>query len=206
MEIIRREISAVFPGPVERVLDVGCSLGDTGLWLKEQKLAAYVAGVDVDEKAIESARRKLDSAVLCNVEEAELPFEKESFDLILCLDVLEHLRDPWVGLRRIREYLKPGGVLVTSIPNVRNFRVTLPLLFLGRFEYQESGLLDRTHLRFFTYRTAVRLVRDAGFTIERVDTTGARRGSLTSLLNLATLGLAKHLFVIQYLIRARRSG
>ena len=74
---------------------------------------------------------------------------KNHFDLIMCLDVLEHLVDPWKTLSRLADHLKPGGTVIASIPNVRHARNLLSLLFMGKWEYKEQRLLDKTHLRVF---------------------------------------------------------
>ena len=86
------------------------------------------------------------------------------FDVVVCADVLEHLPEPDAVLARIRRWMAPDGVLLVSLPNVANVAVRLALL-AGRFEYAETGILDRTHLRFYTRRSARRLVENAGFRI-----------------------------------------
>jgi SAM-dependent methyltransferase len=89
------------------------------------------------------------------------------FDVVVCADILEHLPSPEELLAAIHKWLKPGGVLLVSLPNVANITVRLSLL-LGRFSYAERGILDRTHLRFFTKRTARALLEDAGFRVNRI--------------------------------------
>ena len=93
-----------------------------------------------------------------------------TFDVVVCADVLEHLDDPAAVLARVRRWLSPRGVLFVSLPNVANVAIRLALL-AGRFEYAEAGILDRTHLRFFTRRSARRLVENAGFRIRRLHPT-----------------------------------
>jgi 2-polyprenyl-3-methyl-5-hydroxy-6-metoxy-1,4-benzoquinol methylase len=90
-----------------------------------------------------------------------------TFDVVVCADVLEHLEEPAAVLARVRSWISPGGALFVSLPNVANVAVRLALL-AGRFEYAEAGILDRTHLRFFTRRSARRLVEEAGFRIRRL--------------------------------------
>src|SRR6185436_7844996 len=100
-----------------------------------------------------------------NLDEADaLPLAPASLDCIVCADVLEHLRDPERALRLLLRYLAPDGLLVASIPNVRHASVLLPLLVEGRFRYQDEGILDRTHLRFFTLHEIVELLTRAGLT------------------------------------------
>jgi 2-polyprenyl-3-methyl-5-hydroxy-6-metoxy-1,4-benzoquinol methylase len=93
-------------------------------------------------------------------------------------DVLEHLRDPWGALTDLVAVLRPGGWVVASVPNVRVFTVLLPLVRKGRFEYKEAGVLDRTHLRFFTRSSAIALVEGSGLAVESIERSVAtwRRG------------------------------
>ncbi len=92
----------------------------------------------------------------------EREIEAGSLDLILCMDVLEHLADPWEVVRRISTLLRPGGRLIVSVPNIRHWKFIARLLFKGDFHYTRDGLLDRTHLRFFVRQTAIDLVRAGG--------------------------------------------
>jgi 2-polyprenyl-3-methyl-5-hydroxy-6-metoxy-1,4-benzoquinol methylase len=143
-----------------------------------------------------------------------LDFEKEDlpqghglFDLVLCLDVLEHMVNPWAVVDRlVTNYLAPGGTLVVSLPNVRHHSVVLPLLFRGRWEYEDAGLLDRTHLRFFTRVTAMRLVSHKN--LERVQCVGAgfEKGTQKSFFNVLTAGVFKNLLTYQYLLCARKKA
>ncbi len=97
-----------------------------------------------------------------------LPFAPESFDVALLGDILEHLKHPFALLQAVKAVLRPGGCIYVTVPNVANVVVRLNLLF-GRFRYADSGILDRTHLRFFTIDSARLLVEHAGFTILRQD-------------------------------------
>jgi hypothetical protein len=97
--------------------------------------------------------------------------------------------------------LRPGGQLIVSIPNVRHVSVLLPLL-RGHWDYADTGVLDRTHLRFFVRRTAVALIEAVGFSVERVVASNTQTRT-QRLLNLVTLGLLRDLFTVQYYIVAR---
>lgn len=99
----------------------------------------------------------------------QLPaIEPGSLDVLLCLDVLEHLHEPKQVLESMSTLLRPGAVLIATLPNMQYIKVSLPLLF-GHFDYADEGVLDRTHIRFFTRRSAIRLFNDAGFDIELVE-------------------------------------
>jgi len=165
-------------GTNKKVLDVGCSSG----YLAEALTArgCVVSGVEVDVGLAESARPHLEKLVLADVESCNLVeiFGAGSFDVVVFGDVLEHLRDPLPVLRQARPLLAEGGLVVVSVPNIAHGSIRLALL-QGRFEYQPTGLLDNTHLRFFTLNTLEQLVRDAGLLVVEVrrTTTGPFDGT-----------------------------
>lgn len=199
----REEILPLLPQQCERVLELGCGSGATLAYLKRLKLSRWTAGVELHHETAAYARGQVDLVLDGNIEQIDLPFEPGSFDVILCLDVLEHLIDPWRVLRAMKGFLSPNGVIIASIPNVRHASVVLPLLLQGRWEYAESGLLDRSHLRFFTRRTAIKLFESSGYRVDQVLSTGVERGRPGWLPNLLTLTVLKPLLELQYLIRAQ---
>ncbi len=159
----RPEVVELVPRSARRVLDVGCGSGRLGAAVKVRQ-AAEVTGVEADREAAEAARRRLDRVIHGDVETERAEFEPASFDCIVCADVLEHLRLPDAVLGRIRRWLTPDGVLVASLPNVRHHTVVRSLL-AGNWTYESAGLLDDTHLRFFTRREIEKLLFRAGFEI-----------------------------------------
>jgi SAM-dependent methyltransferase len=200
----RREILPLLPDTIARALEIGCGTGNTLSWLRELKQCNWIGGVEVSPEAAASAREKLDAVFEGNIEEMDLPIEKNSLDLVLCLDVLEHLIDPWRMVRRLRDLLKPGGALIVSVPNVRNRDILFPLLFKGKWEYAEAGLLDRSHLRFFVRDTAVQLVESSGLRVDKVDATGLGRSRKSRFINSMLPRFITSLFIKQYLIRGIR--
>jgi 2-polyprenyl-3-methyl-5-hydroxy-6-metoxy-1,4-benzoquinol methylase len=152
--------------PGSRVLDLGAADGSVARALK--KRACTVWGIEQDERAAEAASQVCDRVIVADLEakEAFEPLGSETFDVVLALDVLEHLRDPAPVLKRAASYLTPGGIAVLSIPNVTHGALRLSLLE-GRFNYTEQGLLDRTHLRFFDRHAAEQLISEAGLTISQ---------------------------------------
>jgi 2-polyprenyl-3-methyl-5-hydroxy-6-metoxy-1,4-benzoquinol methylase len=147
------------------VLDVGCAAGDTAEALVAR--GCTVSGVDIDADAAEPARAVLDELVIADIDRNPLSehFKAESFDAIIFGDVLEHLVDPWATLRDAATLLRPEGRILVSIPNVAHAAVRLALL-QGNWDYTEKGLLDRTHLRFFTLETVCELLESADLQIE----------------------------------------
>jgi 2-polyprenyl-3-methyl-5-hydroxy-6-metoxy-1,4-benzoquinol methylase len=148
-------------GGTKRVLDVGCATGYLAEALAVR--GCTVSGLEYDAEAAEEARPHLDRLVVGDVETLDLAeaFAGERFDVVVFGDVLEHLRDPLAALRKAGEVLAPGGSVVASIPNIAHGSVRLALL-AGRFDYQELGLLDSTHVRFFTRSSIEDLFREAG--------------------------------------------
>ena len=138
-EYTRREIMDLLPENTSRVLEIGCGSGNTLVWLKSLKHCAWVGGVEMMPDAAARAREKLDEVYPVNIEQNPIPIPERSLDLILCLDVLEHMVDPWAVICRLHKLLKPGGSLIASIPNVRNQAVLFPLLFQGKWNYAEAG-------------------------------------------------------------------
>lgn len=131
-----------------RVLEIGCACGATLLALGEADQKAHLYGMELNEGA--AAVAKTFAAVSAgDIESGRLDYENDFFDYIILADVLEHLRDPGQTLCMLKSYLKPEGLLVVSIPNIMHYTVLKDLLG-GRFTYAEAGILDKTHLRFFT--------------------------------------------------------
>jgi 2-polyprenyl-3-methyl-5-hydroxy-6-metoxy-1,4-benzoquinol methylase len=168
-----------------RVLDCGCAGGYLARVLV--RAGCSVDGVELESAAAELARPLCREVFVGSLEDPVLLASLAGpYDRILFGDVLEHLRNPEAVLGRVRRVLAPGGRVLISLPNVANWKIRWDLL-RGRFEYQDSGLLDRTHLRFYTYRSAQGLVQAAGFRIVAQD--------LTHTLPRTRLGglIARHL-------------
>jgi 2-polyprenyl-3-methyl-5-hydroxy-6-metoxy-1,4-benzoquinol methylase len=150
--------------PGSRVLDIGAADGGVAAVLTQR--GCRVWGVEIDKEAAFAAEAHCESVVVGDVEELDLAstFEGQTFDAILCLDVLEHLRHPAEVLRRLVTLLAPRGRVITSIPNITHAAVALQLLD-GRFTYSDTGLLDETHIRFFDRAAVEQLFADAGMTV-----------------------------------------
>jgi 2-polyprenyl-3-methyl-5-hydroxy-6-metoxy-1,4-benzoquinol methylase len=149
-----------------RALDLGCGAGAFGPTLRDQGFT-YVVGVEIEPQAAARARAIYDVVLDMPIEEA-LPRVEGSFDLIICADVLEHLSDPWSVVSELRRMAHAGTALAVSIPNIRYWRALLRLAFGRGFAYEESGIFDATHLRFFTSADALRMLRESGWTPQRV--------------------------------------
>lgn len=203
----RRELISLIPrNPEARVLEIGAGAGDTLLEMKRQGLARYVAGVELMEiKGSTQNHELIDKWVTANVEETDLPFEKNSFDVIICGDVLEHLIDPWTIVEKLTDLLKVGGSLVTSIPNIQIKNALYKIYIKGDFGYTRDGTFDRTHMRFFCKKNMMDML-----TTERLQIATIKRdfdfkkNSVPQIVNLITFGLFERYLTYQYLFQVKR--
>jgi O-antigen biosynthesis protein len=151
-----------------RVLDLGCGGGHNGALLKKAG-AREVVGVELDARASQEARKRLDAVIECDLAELDpAQLGDEPFDAILASDVLEHLLEPEAVLAGAVTRLRPGGAVVVSLPNISNVYVFSQLL-LKTWPRRNSGIFDRTHVRFFARRDMVRLLEGAGLRVLRVE-------------------------------------
>lgn len=203
---IREDALAAVPTKAGGVLDLGGGVGATSAALKRRSQASHVVVADL---VADDALPEIDQAFVGDLEDpaflAKVLEQEGPFDTILCLDVLEHLRDPWAVVARLTHGLAPGGVMVASIPNARNIALVWPLVVYGRFDLTDAGLCDRTHLRWFTRQSAIMLMTSSGLEVELV-VDKLREARRYRWANALTLGLFRRFLEIQYIIRARRSG
>ena len=203
----RTEIAAWLPECCPRVLELGCGAGATLGWLKQTGRASEAVGIEVAESAALAAGAHADQVWRLDIERDPWPALGPPFDCVLCLDVLEHLVNPWGVLDRlVRDQLAVGGTLLVSLPNVRHYSVLLPLVFGGRWDYAEAGLLDRTHLRFFTSRSASVLLQHPQLSPPAYHATGFAGWTAKNLFNRLSLGLLSEFVTYQHYLVARKLG
>lgn len=159
----RRNLADLVPQSAQRVLDIGCGQGMTGGLLRAER-GIEVVGIEIHAGVAETARQHLTQVIVGDIETMENPFEEGYFDCIMMGDVLEHLVNPWSALKKILRMLNPAGTIVASVPNIRNLGIIKKLLD-GSWTYEEWGILDKTHLRFFAYRDMLKLFEDAGLNV-----------------------------------------
>lgn len=210
---VRHEIEALLPHDFSTVMDIGCGNGATSEWLKSKKSDTFIIGIEYNEDEASAAELKLDKVQVSDLN-SEMPKIDQylgKVDLLLMLDILEHLQDPWSRLKSFRAVLSPQGIVIASIPNIRNMKVLIPLIFRGKWTYESAGILDRTHLRFFTRNSILELFENAGFAVDTIKATGPLRagdiksisGAFVYTLNLLTFGLLQGFFAHQYIVSAR---
>lgn len=210
----RSELLPLIPKTAMRILDVGCGEGMLGEGLL-QRGAERVIGIEKEPKAAHTARKRLTQVIEGDIEDLSVSLDLGQFDAIICADVLEHLVDPWGVLERLARHLSPDGHVIASIPNAR-YLALVDHLVNGHWTYQPSGLLDKSHLRFFTLSEIRRIFADAGLSITALH---ANLGPIYSQfkdlpnkqeirfgrLHIKRLSLEEfnEFFVFQYLVQAQ---
>jgi SAM-dependent methyltransferase len=203
----RTEILPWLPERVSRMLDVGCGAGATTVAVKRIRDVAWAGGVEYVEGVAAVAERDVDrvwrgDAAKAPLEESIAP---QSLDLVLCLDVLEHMPDPWAMVRRLSVLIAPAGRLIVSVPNIRHWKFIWRLAAMGDFAYRDAGLLDRTHLRFFVRRTAIELATCGGLRlVGAVSVQAWRFPEPRWWLARASLGRLDEVMAKQWLVVAER--
>lgn len=195
----------MLPKTAKRILDIGGGDGETLIQAGAKCSADFMALLDLSESCIERAKSKVNFACVLNVETQPLPESLRELDVILCLDILEHLNDPWNFVRSLVDRLSPSGCIIASIPNVRHYSVVLPLLLFGQWTYREAGLMDRTHLRFFVRKTAAQLMAPEGLRVDRLIPKIYPFPARTSILDILSFGMLRDFLAPQYLIRSVRA-
>lgn len=199
----KSEIFPHIPQGIKKTLDVGCASGTFSSTLKQMR-DAETWGIEMVDSCIDEARGKLHRVLHGTFDEVYSQLPKAYFDCIFFNDVLEHMPHPEDCLAKIKGNMADGGYVMASIPNVRHVSVVRSLVIGGEWKYEESGIMDKTHLRFFTRRSIVRMFEDCGYKIEMIKgTNSVGRFSLTSVANVLTFGLLREFKFKQYLILAR---
>lgn len=198
----RLDVIRVLPQKPRRVLELGCGAGVFGKRLKDD-FGCTVEGIELFKEAAEEAATRLDKVHLAELESFDFSSLNKKFDLIVANDVLEHLKDPWSVLSKVRSCLTKDGYVVVSIPNVRYYKVVQSLLFKGEWKYMDSGVLDSTHIRFFTKKSIIEMFDNAGYALVKIkpNIPGPRGHRVKRLTNK----LFEEFCAIQYLVVARLS-
>lgn len=165
----RREMLHYIPKGAVRFVEIGCGTGAFGSLLRQNINNANVVGIEMHPASALIAKSRLDLVIEEPVEIGLGLLKNNDSDCIICNDVLEHLVDPWLVLNGLRKKLKKNGSIVASIPNVRYFPVFKDYILNGNWEYQNDGVLDRTHLRFFTKNSIKQLFEKAGYRLEKIE-------------------------------------
>jgi 2-polyprenyl-3-methyl-5-hydroxy-6-metoxy-1,4-benzoquinol methylase len=211
-EASHQKILGLVEGDRQSVLDLGCGAG----YLAEALAVRENRVVGVDARRAEGVEGRLAVFLQADLDTDPVPWSGEPFDIVIAADVLEHLREPGKLLEQCQSLIDEDGSLIVSVPNVAHWSVRLGLLF-GRFAYTARGILDHSHLRFYTLSSIRAELADAGFRVDRVETTtapfgellpsglGSRFGRLLERLDALGARWRPTLFAYQFVLRARNS-
>ncbi len=208
---VRTDLVSLLPKkPNLRVLEIGAGGGDTLVFIKEQKLAAEVVGLDVfDLPGTNQQHPLIDRFIIADIEKNDLDYPVGYFDVILCGDVIEHLVDPWAVIKKLSVHLKTDGLFVISTPNFRHLNNFVTIYLRGDFKYNPAGdLLDKTHLRFFCRKNIADLVNTTELAFESIAPIIAFKDYqprfFVRLFNTLTGRLFEEFIVSQYVVVGRR--
>lgn len=193
---LKRILSLLDDQPYQRVLEIGCASGRLGREIK--KLGHYVAGIEISGSAANEARKVLDQVHVFDIEN-DWPTEvlSQRFDLVVLPEILEHVFDPVYILKKTSAILKPNGQIIVTTPNFLTWVNRIHFLF-GFFKYENEGMFDFGHIRWFTYSYLKKVLAEAGFTI-KTEKHIIFPGKLTQILKLWP-----SLFARQFVIKARK--
>ncbi len=203
---VRSDLLSILPKSYNgiHVLEIGAGNGSTLAYLKKKGVANWVVGIDIPESKRESISELIDEFIYGDIEELDIDRLENSFDCVILADVLEHLVFPDKVLNKVQHILKKNGIVLVSMPNVRHFQTFKNIYLKGDFAYEESGLFDFTHLRFYCKKNIEDLLTLNGFEIQK--TLSALRvyegKSIAKLINKLTFGLIEEFLTVQYFIRA----
>lgn len=159
---VRLDVLKLVPESCKTILDVGCGTGLTAAAIKD-KTKGQVYGLELSPEFASEAQKNMDEVYVEDVSRFFAKAPKQQYDCIIFADILEHILDPWKVLENSKRFLLPGGVVIISIPNIRFYTTFYYLFIKAEWPYHERGIHDKTHVRFFTRKNVVKLVKDAGF-------------------------------------------
>jgi 2-polyprenyl-3-methyl-5-hydroxy-6-metoxy-1,4-benzoquinol methylase len=201
----RPEMQEFIPATAKRVLDVGCGFGLFGKSIKE-RTGAEVWGIELDEESAKIAETNIDKVFIGDVNSIINTLPEQYFDCILFNDVLEHLADPYTVLLNIKKILSANAVVVSSIPNVRYIGNLKRLLVDKQWRYEDAGILDKTHLRFFTKKSMTDMFESLGYDVLQIEGINPVKTWKFDLLNILSAGYLSDTRFLQYasVVKVRR--
>lgn len=202
-EMVRYEMLPFVPPDVKIVLEVGCSAGGFGKLIMDNRPECKVWGIEPSLEAASMAQARLDKVINGTLESSETELGGQKFDCIVFNDVLEHLVNPEAALIQARELLTPNGAVVASIPNVLHFYNIWQILTQQDWKYEDSGIMDNTHLRFFTKKSIVRLFESVDLGVAKIEGINPSYGLKFNLANTLFLGKIADWKFIQFAVQAR---
>jgi SAM-dependent methyltransferase len=198
----RPEMLQYIPADTHTTVEFGCGYGEFSRLVKE-KFGAEAWAVEIDPTAAREASRRLDRVIQGDALTSLVHLPDRHFDCAIFCDVLEHLVDPYSLLRAVQAKLTSRGVVVASIPNVRYYRAFVKFAVHGDWRYEDHGILDKTHLRFFTRKSIIDTFEQLGYTILVLDGTHPTRRWMYRILNVLLCNALADMRYRQYAVVAR---
>ncbi len=164
----RSDMLRYIPRDVKRTLEMGCACGNFSEQIKT-RFGAECWGIEINQEAGKAAAAKLDKVIIADAGRCLDDIPDNYFDCIICNDFLEHLADPYSLLVGLKDKFTDSGILVASFPNIRYWRILFELVIYGNWDYKDWGILDRTHLRFFTYKSLQKMFPKLGYELLTIE-------------------------------------
>ncbi len=199
----RPEIQELVPSSSQSILDVGCGEGLFGLGLK-QKFNCTVWGIEPNAPAATIAKDKLDKVLNTLFDDAIPQLKGQMFDAICFNDVLEHMPDPWSCLHQAKQFLNPQGVIIVSLPNVLYYHNFFNILLSKDWHYQKEGIMDKTHLRWFTPKSMIRMFGECGYSVVSIKGLSPAKTLKMHLLSIISFGYFTEMKYPQFAITAKQ--
>jgi 2-polyprenyl-3-methyl-5-hydroxy-6-metoxy-1,4-benzoquinol methylase len=201
--VARTEMLPYVPADGKLILEVGCGSGAFGRALKQRRPETVVWGIEPDVAAGQVAAQTLDRVIPGTFSSVLSELATERFDVICLNDVIEHIADPYQVLRECKDLLTSDGMVVASIPNVLFFYEIAKILITQDWKYEDCGVLDNTHLRFFTKKSIIRMFDECGYEILKIEGINAFAGRKFRFFNAVSLGHIKDWKYVQFAVQAR---
>ncbi len=200
-DCLRPEMMDFIPSGCKKTIEFGCSNGNFSKDIKKH-FNTESWGVDINPEASKKAAQVLDKVITgdANIALEQLP--ENYFDLVICNDFLEHIIDPTSFLKNIKPYVTDSAILVCSLPNVRYWKNLKELIFDKDWRYRELGILDSTHLRFFTKKSMLRMIHESGLKIKLIKGINPTKSFRFFIPNILTLGIHNDMKYLQFAIQA----
>jgi 2-polyprenyl-3-methyl-5-hydroxy-6-metoxy-1,4-benzoquinol methylase len=200
----RLDILSLINDKHKKILEIGCAFGELGKSIKRYFPEVIIDGIELNPDSRDFLVDNYNNVTIGNIEDLDISKIDNGYDLIIFADVLEHLYDPWRILNLLCEKLSENGNVIVSVPNLRNSGILFNLIIRGRFKYAESGLMDRTHIRWFTRYEINKALDDAGLQVLLTNVNYNFYSPLKKFLIYPLKLLIKDFDVCQFILLANR--
>jgi len=200
----RKDLDEFIPKGLTRTLDLGCGSGEFSKKLQDMFGVPETWGIEGNPDAAKIAKESIENLLCGDVNLLVEQLPNSYFDCIFCNDILEHLTDPWGLLNMLKEKLASDGIIIASIPNILHYKVLYGLIFKKDFKYIEAGVLDSTHLRFFTKKSIFRMFNETGYEVVQHKAINVTRKWKVKIFGFVTFGFLNDIRATQFLFVVRK--